>query len=153
MAMGEALEHVGRLAREVEFGLPVGPGAIRIGVDGSVEVRRPPPASRHHFFLDGLLFRVSITPRPGATLFQIWAEVGYLPYTIEAPEKRRTLGAILRAADSLDHARFHVDECQKILVLGQRDVPGSLTLTDLMHETVEFLREARPYLRLLGRYL
>lgn len=151
--MSQVLEQVARLAREVEFGLPVGPGAITILDDGHVEIRRPPPASRHHFFLDGLLFRVSITPREGATLFQIWAEVGYLPYTIEAPEKRRTLNLILRAAEALGHARFLVDESQKILVLGQRDVAGSLTLTDLMYETVEFLREARPFLRVLGRYL
>lgn len=151
--MTQALEQVARLAREVEFGIPLGPGAITLHEGGRFEIKRPPPPSRHHFFHDGLLFRVAITPREGATLFQIWAEVGFLPYTIEAPEKRRVLSLILRAADDLEYARFVVDESQKILVLGQRDVDGTLALTDLMYETIEFLREARPFLRVLGRHL
>lgn len=151
--MSQTLEQVAKLAREVESGLPVGPGVISFGDDGDVAVKRPAPAFRHHFFLDGLLFRVSITPGHDTTLFQIWAEVGYMPYSIEGPEKRHALGHILRAASRLQHARFLIDDSQKILVLGQRELPGSLTLTDLMYETVDFVREARPYLRVLGQYL
>jgi len=149
----QALGTVAKLAREVEAGLPVGPGAVTVGEDGEVHVMRPAPASRHHFFLDGLLFRVSLTPEGGRTLFQIWAEVGYLPYTIESPEKRAKLQMILRATARLKTARFVVDDAQKILVLGQADVPGHLTLGDLMYETVQFLQEARPYLRVFGQYL
>lgn len=151
--MSQALGTVAKIAREMEAGLPLGPGAVTMSDDGDVRVVREPVASRHHFFLDGLLFRVSLTPDGGKTLFQIWAEVGYMPYTIESPEKRAKLTSILRAAAMLKQARFVVDEKQKILVLGQREVPGTLTLNDLMYETVLFVQEARPYLRVFGQYL
>ncbi|QJE72973.1 hypothetical protein HHL28_07625 [Aerophototrophica crusticola] len=152
--MAQALEMVAKLAREVEKGLPLGPGAVRVEEDGDVIVLRPAPPSRHHFYLDGLLFHVAITPKPdGTTLFQIWAEVGYMPYTIESPEKRAKLQAILRSASWINGARFVVDEQQKILVLGQHEHPGSFTVNDLMWETVQFLQHARPYLRVLGQYL
>jgi len=149
----QTLESVAKLAREVEAGLPVGPGAVIVNDGGQIEVRRPAPASRYHFFLDGLLFRVSLTPEDGITRFQIWAEVGYLPYSIESPERRQKLQTILRQTRQFEHARFIVDEEQKILVLGQRDVAGNVTLPDLMYETVLFLQEARPFLRVLGQYL
>lgn len=152
--MSQALGTVARLAREVEAGLPLGPGLVTVLDTGEVEVRREPVASRHHFFLDGLLFRVSLTPQEGpSTLFQIWAEVGYLPYSIESPEKRQKLMTILRATMWLKFARFVVDDAQKIMVLGQRQVPGTLTLNDVMYETVQFVQEVRPYLRVFGRYL
>ncbi|MFC7331843.1 hypothetical protein [Rhodocista pekingensis] len=154
MGVTQSLESVAKLALEVtKGGLPLGPGALSVNDDGIVEIRRPPPASRHHFRLDGLLFHVSVTPDADRTLFQIWAEIGYLPYSIEAPEKRQTLFTLLRATSHLRKARFVVDEKQKILVLGQRELPGHMTLTDLMYEAVQFLQEARPYLRVFGQYL
>jgi len=150
----QALHAVAKLAREVEAGLPVGRGVVTVSDTGDVNVRRPADPSRHHFFLDGLLFRVSLTPRDdGTTRFQIWAEVGYLPYSIESPEKRARLLTILRATQWLEDARFVLDESQKILVLGQRDIQGHATLSDLMYELVQFLQQARPYLRVMGQYI
>ncbi|MFM2045638.1 MAG: hypothetical protein RLY86_4214 [Pseudomonadota bacterium] len=156
--MAQALATVARIAREVDAGLPLAPGGITVAEDGSIEVRREPAASRHHFFLDGLLFHISLTPTTDpagnpSTLYQIWAEVGYMPYTIESPEKRARLAAILRASHWLKRARFVLDDKQKILVLAQQDVAGSPTLADMMYETVQFLQEARPYLRVFGQYL
>ncbi|WP_114392000.1 hypothetical protein [Oleisolibacter albus] len=153
VTLTQALETVAKLAREVELGLPVGPGAVRLSETGDVVVKRPPQPSRHHFFLDGLLFHVAITPGESETLFQIWAEIGWMPYTIESPDKRAQLQAVLRSALWLDQARFVVDDSQKILVLGQRKLPGVLTLSDMMYETVQFMQQARPYLRVLGQYL
>ncbi|HYE52683.1 MAG TPA: hypothetical protein VEB20_24015 [Azospirillaceae bacterium] len=147
------VQNLAELARAAEAGLPVGRDTVVVDEDGSVRVNPKPSPSRHHFWLDGLLFHVSITPQGGSTLFQIWAEVGYMPYTIQSPEKRARLQAVLRAAMWLGNARFIVDDQQKILVLGQQEVPGHLTLNDLMYETVQFMQEARPYLRVLGQYL
>lgn len=151
--MSQALETVARLARQAEHGLPLGPGALGMDAEGSVTVTRPTDISRHHFFLEGLLFHVSITPKQDDTLFQIWAEVGYMPYSIESPQKRARLQTVLRAAAGLSHARFVVDEQQKIIVIGQSHVSGHLTMNDLMFETVQFLQEARPYLRVFGECL
>ncbi len=147
------VQNLAELARAAEGGLPVGRDTVVVGEDGSVRLNRTPAASRHHFWLDGLFFHVSLTPQADSTLFQIWAEVGYMPYTIENPEKRALLQSILRAAQGLDNARFIVDDRQKILVLGQAEVPGHLTMGDMMYETVQFLQEARPYLRVFGQYL
>jgi hypothetical protein len=142
-----------KLAREIELGLPLGPGAVTLTADGGVEVLRPPPASRHHFFLDGLLFYVSITPNPTSTLLQVWAEIGYMPYSIESPEKRSKLTSVLRATKDLTMVRFVVDDQQKIMMLAQQDVSGTLTLQGLMYELTQFLQEARPFLKVFGQYL
>lgn len=151
--MSQALETVAKLVHEVERGLPIAPGTLRMDDDGVVTVNRESVSSRHHFFLDGLMFHVSLMPRHDHTVFQIWAEVGYLPYSIESPQKRARLMTVLRATSGLDRAKFIVDEKQKILVLGQVEVEGTMTLADLMYETVQFLQEARPFLRVLGECL
>ncbi|MFV3128601.1 hypothetical protein [Niveispirillum sp. KHB5.9] len=152
--MSQALQTVAKLARAAEKGLPIGPGAVRMDEAGELSVASPTTASRHHFFLDGLMFHVSLTPQDDDTLFQIWAEVGYMPFTIESPEKRVRLSKILRAAAvNLSAARFVVDEKQMIMVLGQASVPGHVTLPDLVYEIVQFVQEARPYLKVLGQYL
>lgn len=151
--MSQALQTVAKLARAAEKGLPIGPGAVRMDEAGDFSVTSPTTSSRHHFFLDGLMFHVSLTPEDNDTIFQVWAEVGYLPFTIESPEKRVRLSRILRAAGNLTTARFVVDEKQKIMVLGQARVSGHVTLPDLMYEILQFLQEARPYLKVLGQYL
>ena len=151
--MSQALETVARLARQVENGLPLGRGALGMDDAGDVTVTLPTDASHHHFFLDGLLFNVSFTPSGEETIFQIWAEVGYMPYSIESPQKRARLQAVLRATAGLTQARFVVDDKQKIIVLGKHHVQGHLTLTDLMHGIIQFIQEARPYLRVFGECL
>ncbi|MDE1148079.1 MAG: hypothetical protein PW843_15875 [Azospirillaceae bacterium] len=147
------VQNLAGLAQSAQSGLPLGKDALLFRDDGTVHLNSDRSPSRHHFYLDGLQFHVSITPQDDTTLFQIWAEVGFLPYTIEAPEKRAKLQAILRSAAWLRYARFIVDEQQKVLVLGQQEVPGHVTITDLMYETVQFIQEARPYLRVFGSYL
>lgn len=142
-----------QLARAVQKGLPIGPGAVRMDSVGGFTVTTPTTASRHHFFLEGLMFHVSLTPEGGDTLFQIWADVGYMPYTIQSPEKRTNLTRIIRAAGDLKNARFIVDDQQKIVVLGQARVAGHVTMQELMYETVQFLQEARPFLKVFGQYL
>ena len=152
--MSQALQTVAKLARAAEKGLPIGLGAVRMDEEaGEVSVSRPTEASRHHFFLEGLMFHVSLTPEGEDTLFRIWADVGYMPYSIQSPEKRVKLSRILRAAAHLKNARFAIDEQQKIVVLGQTHVDGHLTLPDLMYEILQFFQEARPYLKLVGKYL
>ncbi len=151
--VSQALQTVAKLARAAEKGLPIGPGAVRMDEAGDFSVTSPTTASRHHFFLDGLMFHISLTPEGDDTLFQVWAEVGYMPFTIESPEKRVRLSKVLRAAAHLDSAKFTVDEKQMIMVLGQARVPGHVTLPDLMYEILQFVQEARPYLKVLGQYL
>lgn len=151
--VSQALQTVAQLARAAEKGLPIGPGAVRMGEDGNVSVTSPTTASRHHFFLDGLMFHVSLTPDEDGTLLQIWAEVGYMPFTIESPEKRMRLSKVMRAAGHLQNARFVVDNKQMIMVLGQARVDGHVTLPDFMYEILQFVQEARPYLKVLGQYL
>jgi hypothetical protein len=151
--VSQALENIARLAREVEVGLPIGPGVVKVDDEGDISVDRQRRASRHHFYLNGLMFHVSLTPEGDETLFRIWADVGYLPYTIQSPERRAKLQTVIRATAGLEHARFLVDENQKIIALGQKCVPGTLTMHDMMYETTLFLQNAQPYLGLIGKYL
>lgn len=151
--MSQALQTVAKLARAAEKGLPIARGSVRMDEAGDVSVTSPTEMSEHHFFLDGLMFHVSLTPEGDQTLFRIWADVGYLPFSIESPEKRFRLSRILRASAGLEKARFITDNNQKIIVLGQARVAGHLTLPDLIYETLQFLQEARPYLKVFGQYL
>lgn len=147
------IQTLSRLAETAANGLPLGKDALLISDDGLLSLNRRHTPARHHFWMEGLLFHISITPEENSTLFQIWAEVGFLPYTIEDPHKRAKLQTILRGAAPLQNARFVVDDQQKILVLGQQEVDGHVALTDLMFEATQFLQEARPFLRLLGEHL
>ena len=145
------LEALRALAQVAEGALPLGLNAVTMTADGVPSIR-PPQPTRLSFVADGLPFHAAASPQGDGAVCQIWAEVGHIPYTAQAPERRRRLLAILRAMPRLERARFVVQE-QKILLASESRRAGAVTAEDLIHETVALIQEARPFLRMLGEWL
>jgi hypothetical protein len=147
------LEAIRSLAEVALTALPLGVNAIFVGSDGILAVSRPPRPSRLKFFVDGLHFNVAVSPDAGASVCQVWTEIGFVPYTVESPERRRRVLEILSAARGLPRARFAVENGQKILLVADSRSEGPVTAEQLIYETVLLIQEARPYLRLLGEQM
>ncbi|HYD29624.1 MAG TPA: hypothetical protein VEB64_02030 [Azospirillaceae bacterium] len=148
------LEHIQSLAEVAKTALPLGMNAISISADGIPVIARPPQPARLKFAIEGLLWHVAVSPEEdGDCICQVWTEVGHVPYTAQAPDKRRDIMAILRGTQGLTRARFVVGESQKILVLSETRVEGHVTADALVYEVVMLLQEARPFLRLFSHYL
>lgn len=148
------LDAVQSLAEVAQSALPLGLNAIFMTPEGVLGIAKPPRPSRLHFVVDGLPFHVSVSPDgENGAICQVWAEVGHIPYTAQAPERRRNLLNLLRGMQDLKRARFIVQEGHKILLFTEDRIDGHMTMDDLVYETVLLIQEARPFLRLLGEYL
>lgn len=139
------------LAQVPEGALPLGLNAISMSADGLPSIHPPRPTNLN-FFADGLPFHAAVSPEGDGSVCQIWAEVGHIPFTAQAPERRRLLLAALRAMPKLEGARFVVQD-QKILLASETRLPAKVTAEDLIYETVALIQEARPFLRILGEWL
>ncbi len=115
----------------------------------------PAPAgtTRCQFVVDDIQYQVTVTPEGKDACFRIGAELGYLPYTAQCPDRRRDIMTILRATQGLSLASFRVDDAQKIVVAGESRMAPPFDLDGILYEVVRFQQEIRPYLRLLGEYL
>ena len=147
------LEAIQSLAEVAEGALPLGVNAIFKDADGLLAISRPPRPSRLKFFAEELAFNVAVSPEGGETVCQIWAEVAYIPYTVESADRRRNALAVLRAAEGLPRARFVVEGGQKILLVADIHIDGPVTPERLIYEAVLLIQEARPYLRILAEEL
>lgn len=133
--------------------LPLRLGTVHVTPDGLLGIAAVPSASNQRFVVDDLLFQVSTTPIGDRMRFRIWAEIGWVPYTAQSPERRRDVLTILRASQHLERACFVLDDGQKILVIGESEAEEHLDVTGVVFETLLFLQEVRPYLRILSDYL
>ena len=147
------LDAIQSLAEVARTALPLGLNAIFKDSDGLLAISRPPRPSRLRFFADEMSFNVAVSPEREATVCQIWAEVAYIPYTVESADRRRNALAVLRGAEGLPRARFVVEDGQKILLVADIRLSGAVTPERLICEIVLLIQEARPFLRLLGEEL
>ena len=147
------LEAIQSLAEVARTALPLGLNAIFKGPDGLLAISRPPRPSRLKFFAEEMSFNVAVSPEDEGSVCQIWAEVAYIPYTVESAERRRRVLSVIRAAEGLQRARFVVEDGQKILLVTDCRIVGTVTPERLIYEAVLLIQEARPYLRLLAEEL
>ncbi len=152
-ALAVRLEAIQSLAEVARTALPLGINAVFTGSDGILAVSRPPRPSRLKFFVEDLQFNIAVSPNESESVCQIWAEVGYVPYTVESPQRRRTILSILRATKGLPRARFAVENGQKILLIADSRCVGTVTAEDLIYEAVQVIQEARPFLRLIAEQM
>ena len=141
------------LADVAQAALPIRVGTVHINSDGLLGIAATPAPSAQQFVLDDLLFNISLAPDGEGTRFRIWAEIGWVPYTAQSPQRRRDILTILRATQHLERACFVLDSGQKILVIGESHVEQHIDVSGVAYESVQFLQEVRPYLRILGEYL
>ena len=147
------LEAIRSLAEVDLDSLPLGIAAIETGSDGVPSISHPPKPSRLRFVVQGLPFYAAVVPDDGGSNSQVWAEVGYLPFTVQSPAKRGAMLAILHSAQILPNALFVVQGGHKILLYSEVRTEKRITPEDIIHQTVVLLGEARPFLKLLGEYL
>ncbi|MBK1837767.1 hypothetical protein JHL17_10105 [Azospirillum sp. YIM B02556] len=151
------LKTIQSLAEVPDGALPINPGSIEMTPEGVLGIARPPRPCKLTFMADGLPFNVAVrhesAEEGGGSICQIWADVGHVPYTAQAPERRRALLAVLRGIEGLPHVRFIVQGGQKIILFSEIRLEHHASPEDLFHQTILVLQEARPFLRLLGEYL
>ncbi|CAO3401064.1 hypothetical protein [Azospirillum palustre] len=151
------LKTIQSLAEVPDGALPINPGSIEMTPEGVLGIARPPRPCKLTFMADGLPFNVAVRHEEpedgGGSICQIWADVGHVPYTAQAPERRRALLAVLRGIEGLPHVRFIVQGGQKIILFSEIRLEHHASPEDLFHQTILVLQEARPFLRLLGEYL
>lgn len=153
MSLASRLDAMHTLAEISQNGLSIGINSIFMTEDGVLGIANPPRSSLHRFTIDGMQFHVSLVPEDTGTRCQITAEIGHVPYTAESTDRRNVVLTILRATQRLRHARFIVENGQKIHVMTNTYVSGHMTPDALMYETILFVHESRPYLRLLSQYI
>nr|WP_295829198.1 hypothetical protein [uncultured Azospirillum sp.] len=151
------LKTIQSLAEVPDGALPINPGSIEVTPEGVLGIAKPPRPCKLTFMADGLPFNVAVrhesAEEGGGSICQIWADVGHVPYTAQAPERRRALLAVLRGIEGLPHVRFIVQGGQKIILFSEIRLEHHASPEDLFHQTILVLQEARPFLRLLGEYL
>ncbi len=147
------LQAMPTLAEVAQTALPFNPDTFVMTPDGVLGIAKPPRPARLHFVADGLPFSIAVSFDGTTSVSQIWAEVGHIPYTAQSPERRRQILAVLRGIPAMAHARFLVQEGQKILLFSEGRFDGHAAPEDLIHQTVLALQEARPFLRLLAPLL
>jgi len=151
------LKTIQSLAEVPDGALPINPGSIEMTPEGVLGIAKPPRPCKLTFMADGLPFNVAVRHEGpedgGGSICQIWADVGHVPYTAQAPERRRALLAVLRGIEGLPHVRFIVQGGQKIILFSEIRLEHHASPEDLFHQTILVLQEARPFLRLLGEYL
>ncbi len=113
------------------------------------------PALLEHFrfTLDGILFDIRRVAGPEGYRFLITASLGYLPFSIESPERRAAIRAIVAAAQPLPNVRFYTDHAGKISAAGIFDIARTVAPDFVFYPLCLFLQEARPFMALIGRYL
>ncbi|CAO3413774.1 hypothetical protein [Azospirillum endophyticum] len=151
------LKTIQSLAEVPDGALPINPGSIEMTPEGVLGIAKPPRPCKLTFMAGGLPFNVAVRHESeeegGGSICQIWADVGHVPYTAQAPERRRALLAVLRGIEGLPHVRFIVQGGQKIILFSEIRLEHHASPEDLFHQTILVLQEARPFLRLLGEYL
>jgi len=154
------LQQLQSLAAVARSNLPLGLNTIYQTDDGVLAIPEAEHPSRVRFFVQGLPFNLALSPKPAGaaegedgTVCQIWAEIGFVPYTVQSPERRRAVLTILRHAEALVHARFVIDGRQKILLTSEQRSPDGLSPDDVIHQAVLMILQGRPYLDLLAEYL
>lgn len=156
LTLAAKLEALQSLAEVAKSALPLGMNSVVMTPEGVLGISRPPRPARLHFIADGLPFSVAVSPEgDGGSTCQVFAEIGHIPFSAQAPERRRGLLDILRGvqAQPLPTARFIVQQGQKILLFSESKIPGHVTPEHLAWQTATALQEARPFLRMLSEYL
>ncbi len=105
------------------------------------------------FELDGLNIHFKRVARAGTSLLSCSALVAYLPYTMEAAEKRLALAKILAATAGLRQARFSLNRQSYIHLRGEVSLPPEPEDCDIALGLLSFIQESRPFLTLIARQL
>lgn len=83
----------------------------------------------------------------------IQAVLGYLPFSIEATDRRQSILAILDSTRSLMHVRFGIEHSGRIFAAGNFTTDTLKAPDFIFFPLTCFLQEALPFFDLIGQYL
>lgn len=127
-------------------------GGFEVDGDGRIRSREPGLPLNFRFDYRGILFDsvVEFEPQPRVRLS---AELGKLPFSMQAGEGRRWSQRIVAATRALPHGRINVDELQDMRLQAECVPPSPLTPSSVMATVTAMLLDFKPYLALLGQAL
>lgn len=112
-----------------------------------------PKASDMTFTVEGVPFYAHTAPEGDTAQFTLWCTLGYLPYSVSSVENRHAMIMILESTRSLKTVKFGVDQHMKMVAKGEYTVPAPLTPVFPFPPIIEFMREARPFIKLIAEHL
>ena len=109
--------------------------------------------ARFFFSLDDIPYDVQRGRTAKGNAIQITVTLGYIPFSAESVERRQALMDIVAGAGQLQNVRFHVDQQQKIVLIGTYPASSLVSPDFLFFPLIQFLQEAQPFIKLIGQYL
>lgn len=110
---------------------------------------------RVSFFVDDIPFYITHKKNADtqSSMVVIQAILGYLPFSVEAQEKRQALLAILASTHALKNIRFGMDHHGRIFTAANFTTDTLTSPNFIFFPLTRFLQEARPFIDLIGQYL
>jgi hypothetical protein len=112
-----------------------------------------PRSSNLSFQIDGAPFQASYEPTNNGIRLQIWAYLGFLPFSVESAQRRRMLIDILEGTRFLPTVKFGVNRENQIIVTQETIVPTIEPPTFIFVALAAFIQEAMPFIKLIGECL
>jgi hypothetical protein len=127
-------------------------GSFKVDGDGRIHGREPGVPLNFSFDYRGIQFDsvIEIEPQPRVRLS---AELGRLPFSMQAGEGRRLSRRIVEATRALPHGRINLDELQDMHLQAECVPPTPLTPSSVIATVTAMLLDFKPYLVLLGQAL
>ena len=112
-----------------------------------------PCSSNFQFQVDGVLYQASYQPEGKDIRLQLWAVLGYLPFSVESFQRRRMLLAILEGISTRLEVQFGIDATYQIIVTQSFRVSPIHLPEFIFTPIISFMQEARPFIQLIGECL
>ena len=117
-------------------------------------ILHPEKPTRYAFRVDEVPFSTTLVPEGADRCrFHISANLGAIPYTAQSPDCRSRVVRLLDGCRSLGRKHFVVSARQSLWLISEPQPIDRPTPETVLYETLEFVRQARPYVRMLRPYL
>jgi hypothetical protein len=127
--------------------------ALARELDAQCAAYAPSLVETFSFLLEGNRYEIRRIGKADEYRYLITTSLGYLPFSIESSERRYAVKAILGTAKSLPRVHFSFDKGGRIKVGGIFDQAQLADPDFMFYPLVQFLQEARPFMRLIKQYL
>jgi hypothetical protein len=129
---------------------PIPLGGVRVDPDGHLARRSEGKPLAFTFSFRGVLFAGQAESTFEKSRLRIYADLGALPYTAEARDRRWNAVAIVNSASRALGGRVRLSSQQHILLMEEKGFNAPLAPRDLVAHTVRLILEVKPYLDLLS---
>ena len=128
-------------------------GELLHTLDKNFGTRVPELIGRFAFDYDGMTFDTRRITQNTGNRFLLTASIGRLPFSIESIERRNAIKTIVQASRKLPKVQFSIDNSGKITAGAVYDSAPLAAPDFIFYPLILFLQEARPFMKLIGRYL